>query len=552
MVYCYFVTPFSLIYTMIRYFVYVRKSQDRSDRQIMSLKGQINEIRRFARERGYEIVQIFQEQKSAKKPGRPVFNEMIERIQKGEANGILCWKLNRLARNPIDAGTISWLLQVNAIHAIHAKDRSYLPTDNVLMMQIDFGIANQFIKDLSGDVKRGMRDKAGDGWCPQSILPIGYLHHPDKQKAKKQIIPDPDRFNIVAELWKSMETGAYSVYEIKQMADQYGLVNRNGNPFALSTFHLMFKNPMYYGKFYWENEDKNKVLWKGKHKPMISEHTFRTVQQIIKGRNAKTGAQTHFYTYRGLITCGECNGHVTAERKRQVICTNCKFKYSIVTNEQCRKCKTMYSEMKNPTVIDITYYRCTKRKNPSCSQKTITQKKIEQTLIEVLEAISIPTELFDFGMKYVHQHAAKKHEGGAVLMDSLRKKAGRLKEKIKNLIDLRVSGEITKDQAVSMQEDYQEALEQTEQKIFEKENAQEIEIQETISYLKFAKNCVEKFKNGDQQTKKELIAFFCSNLTLMNKSLYFSTKKAPDIINMMQMMLFRNSARSNKEIAEVI
>ena len=546
-----FVAPFSFR-TMIKYFLYARKSQDRSDRQVMSIDGQINEIKRFAQSQGYLIVDILIEQKSAKQPGRPVFNQMIERLQNGEANGILCWKLNRIARNPIDAGTISWFLQSNVIQAIHSKERSYLPTDNVLMMQIDFGIANQFIKDLSGDVKRGLRDKANDGWMPQSILPIGYMHHPDTQNAKQQIIRDRIRFPIIRELWKLMEAGAYSVLDIKLMADKLGLVNRNGNKYALSTFYLIFRNPVYYGKFYWKDENGNPVLHEGKHEVMVSELSFRKVQKVLANRSRKTRSQRHSYTYRGLIACGECNGHVTAERKLQVICTKCKHKYSIISNEVCRKCNTPLSQMNNPSIIDITYYRCTRRKHPTCKQKGITEAVIENQIIQALETISIPDEMYEWTKQHIDKHAHKNHSDDRVLLDSLRRKHDRVKTKIKNLIDLLVSGEITKKETDMIKVDYESELKIVEQSIFEKENALAIALQNSHSYLNFAQNCIEHFKKGDQKVKKELTAFFCSNLTILDKSLYFSTKKAPDVLSSLQKLLFSYSSSSNLKIGESI
>ena len=83
---------------------------------------------------GLTIVDTISESKSAKAPGRIEFNRMLERIRKGEATGILCWKLNRLARNPIDGGQISWMLQQNTIQSIQTYSAEYKPTDNVLMM----------------------------------------------------------------------------------------------------------------------------------------------------------------------------------------------------------------------------------------------------------------------------------------------------------------------------------------------------------------------------------------------------------------------------------
>src|SRR3989344_5374580 len=52
---------------------------------------------------------------TAKIPGRPVFNEMMERMEKGEASGILAWHPDRLARNSVDGGKIIYLVDTGVI-----------------------------------------------------------------------------------------------------------------------------------------------------------------------------------------------------------------------------------------------------------------------------------------------------------------------------------------------------------------------------------------------------------------------------------------------------
>ena len=69
----------------IKYFLYARKSTDEEDRQITSIADQIREMKKLAHDRGLNIIEIFEESKSAKNVGRPVFNEMLRRINKGEA-----------------------------------------------------------------------------------------------------------------------------------------------------------------------------------------------------------------------------------------------------------------------------------------------------------------------------------------------------------------------------------------------------------------------------------------------------------------------------------
>ena len=60
---------------MTKYFLYARKSTEDEERQVMSIDAQLAELAEFAKRENIEIVETFIESKSAKKPGREVFNE---------------------------------------------------------------------------------------------------------------------------------------------------------------------------------------------------------------------------------------------------------------------------------------------------------------------------------------------------------------------------------------------------------------------------------------------------------------------------------------------
>jgi len=100
---------------MKNFFLYARKSSEAEDRQILSIDSQITELKKLADKLGVKIIDIFRESQSAKDPGRPKFNEMMTRLYEGEAGGILCWKLDRLARNPVDGGSVIWTIKKNSI-----------------------------------------------------------------------------------------------------------------------------------------------------------------------------------------------------------------------------------------------------------------------------------------------------------------------------------------------------------------------------------------------------------------------------------------------------
>ena len=60
-----------------RYIIYVRKSTDVEDKQILSVEAQIVELKKYAQDNGLFIVDTVVEKQSAKKPGRKKFNAMM-------------------------------------------------------------------------------------------------------------------------------------------------------------------------------------------------------------------------------------------------------------------------------------------------------------------------------------------------------------------------------------------------------------------------------------------------------------------------------------------
>src|SRR5262245_5545167 len=125
---------------MNKFFLYARKSTDEATRQVLSIEAQLHEVRELAKKESLEIVDELVEAQTAKVPGRPVFNQMLARVEKGEAQGILSWHPDRLARNSVDGGQIIYLIDIGKLLALRFPTFWFEPSpQGKFMLSIAFG-----------------------------------------------------------------------------------------------------------------------------------------------------------------------------------------------------------------------------------------------------------------------------------------------------------------------------------------------------------------------------------------------------------------------------
>src|SRR3954464_14825212 len=123
----------------MKYLLYCRKSTDREDRQILGTEAQKRLLLEHAARNGLEVADVYVENQTAYKIGRPLFGEMLQRLERGEAQGILTYHLTRLARNSFDGGRLIYMMDEGAVREIAAPEKTYVNNaDDKFMMQIHF------------------------------------------------------------------------------------------------------------------------------------------------------------------------------------------------------------------------------------------------------------------------------------------------------------------------------------------------------------------------------------------------------------------------------
>ncbi len=483
--------------TNTKWVLYARKSTESEERQIQSIDDQINFLKEVAAREKLNIVETITESKSAKDPyKRDGFKKVIALIDAGKVDGILSWKIDRLSRNPIDSATIQYYLQKEKIKCIKTSERDYLPEDNALVFAVEQGMANQFVRDLSKNVKRGMKSKADQGWFP-NIPPIGYLNSKTREKGKETILTDELRFPIVRKMWDLMLTGNYRIPQILEVAtNEWGLRTPNrkklgGKPVCVSYMWKIFTNPFYTGQFKYAGN-----IYQGKHKPMITIDEFERVQYIL-GRRGKPKPKSHSFPYTGMFVCGGCGAVITATEKEKHLKIGETRKY--------------------------VYYHCTGRKKyVKCNEARMTANELETEISRVISENTIHPTMCELGLRIVRQMHETESKEQATLNAAHFQNLEDVQKKLNNLTKFLLNETVSEDEYKSQKEILVEEKQKCEKIIQQLDSRFKNWTKLAEDAFIFATHANEVFKTGDMQVKREIASGLGSNLVISGKKLFVS------------------------------
>lgn len=483
----------------MEYMIYARKSSDREDKQVQSIPDQVTRLIEIADKFNIKIVMIFKEAKSAKKPYiRPKFEKMMNQIENNPGKfGILCWELNRLSRNPIDSGRISWLLQQGIIGQIYTIDRQYNSDDNVLLYNVITGMANQYILDLRKDVKRGIDSKLRKGWAPYKA-PLGYLNEPYNHT----IIIDEDRFDKVNEVFDLYLSRQHTVDDLLNIINKklkLTLRKRsNRNEISLSRSHLyrILRNPFYTGKIPY-----NGKLYEGKHKPMISEAKHQEVLRIL----SKTKGRSNYgkkFKYSGIFKCPNCGYSMTAEEKIKKLRCNDDYKVYI-------------------------YYHCTyKSKEHYCRGiQFVREEQINILITELLSSLSIPKHMHDKIMKEITNIINSEKY---IDLYNSKKQISQMNKQIDRLIDLRCKSLISEDEFMKKKQLYESNRDNASYGMSEKINY----LNTIKTYVINTLNLTSRFMESDNNNKIDILSYFGSEYKLSVDNIDFTPSNEVFLMNL--------------------
>ncbi|MBU1091883.1 recombinase family protein [Patescibacteria group bacterium] len=496
----------------MKYVAYCRKSSDREDRQVLSIESQIRECREIAKRLGLDLAKIFTEQKSAKKPGRAIFNEMVTMLENGDAQGVFCWKLDRLARNARDGGNLIQLIDDGLVLEIVTPGRIYHNTgDDKFWMQLEFGMAKKFVDDLSENTKRGIKTTLLQGRWP-GWVPLGYLNIDENGKIAgkgydrirqrllddlgrllARIEIDPINGSLIARLFEEASTAKYSQSKLCAMANEWGLRTKTGKQLRKSCIYGILTNHFYHGVMIIKGQEHQ-----GSYPPLIQKSLFDKVHIALNSRSKPI--QNHWtQAYKGLIKCKSCGCSITATTKVKT-----------------------YPRTKR--TASYTYYHCTKRKE-ECVEPWIKENDLELQIAEKVHAISITDEVLSVCLELVKKKHKEELDCELVLRQKWHEELKETELRLKGLLDMRINQELTEVEYLEAKTPLVAKKADLGEKVKDSAEATNHWLERVEGYFKLANLAYFAFSHGTPEEKGNLIKDLGWNLFLSNGQLEWNYKE---------------------------
>lgn len=470
--------------------LYARVSSDRQEREGFSIPAQQKLIREYAAKRDIKIVAEFVEAETAKRAGRKQFKEMVQFLKKNKSvNAILVEKTDRLYRNLKDYVLLD---EIEGLEVHFCKNGDVLSEKSSSQDKFMHGIrvlmAKNYIDNLSEEIKKGLKEKAEQGFCPTKA-PIGYLNI-TKKDGRRIIVPDSETAPFIKRAYELYATGLMSYSKIAKQLTSEGFLPKGRNC-TKRIIELILHNPFYIGTF----EYNGKRYENAAHEPIISPELFNAVQNVL---NAQFIArpQINDFLFLGLFKCLSCGCSITGEIK--------KNKY--------------------------IYYHCTGRKGGTCKKFWIREEKIETAVLELLDHLKLSDEEIEFTKTAFVEMLKLQKEYTDESAEALEKKIKTLRSRLNNLYIDKIDGIISQEFYSEKKNLWQSELDSTLIK-YEKTTTFSRTFMDNVSdLLELCKNAKSLYLNADIQKKRQLLKLLCQNFFIKDGTVVLEAFPPYDII----------------------
>ena len=459
---------------MRKFIAYYRVSSEEQRRGNFSLETQQEDSHRYAEKHAIRIVEEFHEAHSGRWPkARPQYEKALNYLQAHpEVEGIIVFRVNRLARNITDGSYVLEILRRSVVCIEYGEIRPDDP-GAVLTFNVLLAVGAHFSGELSARVKRGMKARMERGEFPGS-RPIGFLVDDSVQPHSTR--QDPERAPLIRELFEHVAGEGLTLNEARDWSMKRGLRSKGRRVLAVSEIHFILTNPAYYGMVRTDHG-----LFEGVHEPIVSKVLFDRVQEVL-ARPTKQGSKSHF-PFRGMLRCGHCG--------RQIQIT------------EIEKAGRTYR-----------YCHCYAPKT-ECSRPSFREEKLSDRLASVMEGIQL-TPGMNAGIRaLVEEEAASQQQRERERLKEILRLKGEVDRKTKQRVAAgrkHVEGTIDATDYASIIAEIDDEIESVQERIAELKSMRPLVIEGYEHFFKLLERAPELYRSRSIEERAKMLRVVTSNL----------------------------------------
>lgn len=301
--------------------IYLRISLDQSG-EGLAVERQRQDCEAIAQAKDWEVVGIYADNSvsaSKKNVKRPEYERMVEDLQSGLFDAVICYDLDRLTRQPRQLEDwIDWAQDRN-IALVTANGEADLTNDNGRMFaRIKATVARAEVERKGARQARALRQRAERGGIPKGARLTGY-------DTDGSLIED--EASIVKRIFDRFAAGE-TLKGISRELNELGIQTRKGTLWDSSTVLGILRNARYCGRSTYRERVRNaegKSVFvrvdsgvKGDWQPIVSEDIFDLVQSRLNDPARKTNraGTERKHLGSGLFRCGVCGGKLRTSGTR--------------------------------------------------------------------------------------------------------------------------------------------------------------------------------------------------------------------------------------------
>jgi DNA invertase Pin-like site-specific DNA recombinase len=362
---------------MAQYIEYLRKSQMDRDYEDLSVEETLKRHRakldEFIKRNDLNVTVVLEEVVSAESlHSRPKMLELLELVNTGEYDGVLCMDIDRLSRG-YESGYIMQILQMNGCKII-TPDKTYDLNNeqDEQFADIKFMFSRIEHKTINKRLKAGRDASVKEGKYTGSKPPYGYEKVKLKGEKGYTLKVLPNEAEIVRMIFDWYTQGGLGTGQIAERLNELHIKPRHSDEWSGSSVLQMIRNEHYIGKSVSKRyplrkqvvdgkivkkayRNKNYELYDGRQEPIITEEQFELAQHIRKNNYvAPAKISTELANpFAGVLYCGICGSPM----KRNTSATkfqNTHARFKCPKEKHCGCKSNIFGEVEQAIVESMT------------------------------------------------------------------------------------------------------------------------------------------------------------------------------------------------------